>query len=86
MRLKITNTMSITVVVSKRASQPYIQKKEVMKDGVSSPDTKKMCVYLQMIQKKMMWGDTIYIRAGGDRQRPIIIEGPSNGRPEKTLR
>ena len=49
MRLKITDTLSITVVVSKRAIQRFLKK--IMKDGVSSPDT-KIYVYLQMIQKK----------------------------------
>ena len=43
MRLKITDTMGRMVAVSKRASQPFL-KKGVMKDGVSSPDTKNMCL------------------------------------------
>ena len=49
MRLKITSKMSITVAVSKWASQLFLQK-SFMKNGVSSPNTKNVS-YLQMIQK-----------------------------------
>ena len=91
MRLKIIDTMSITVAVSKRSGQPFLQKK-VMKDDVSSPDTKNVCLPPDdtKIEKggQQKWGRGgryKNICACGDRQR-LIIEGPSNGRPEKTLR
>ena len=62
MRLKITDTMGITMAVSKRANQPFIQKKEVMKGSVSSPDTKN--VYLPPDDTKKKGGHQKWGRGG----------------------
>ena len=82
MRLKIIGTMGITVAISTRAGPIVSTKKVLMKEGVSSLDTKK-CVYLKMIQKwhKMVIQKKIY----GGCYRPIT-KGPSGGRLRKILR